>query len=149
MSDETCARREKRCSDFVALQAENERLRAAFNEPSRKMDVVQLAPDADCPGLWIGFRTAADRDAAMSWFRTRGWLDEIEQLELEVASWKKASDLKAAEIKRLTAQLNATPTPETILLQARKSGGEWCNIFPAQLSSMAREGFEVRALEGK
>jgi len=30
MSDETCARREKRCSDFVALQAEIERLTAAL-----------------------------------------------------------------------------------------------------------------------
>jgi hypothetical protein len=30
---------------------------------------------------------------------------EVERLELEVAAWKQASDLKAAEIKRLKAEI--------------------------------------------
>lgn len=42
---------------------EIERLRAA------RFDVVQLQPDDDSPGLWIGFQTAADRDEAMKLFR--------------------------------------------------------------------------------
>lgn len=53
------------------------------------------------------------------------------------------------EIERLQARIDAKPTPEAILLQARKpDGGEWVDIFPAQLSWLAKEGNEVRALEG-
>ena len=33
------------------------------------LDVVQLQPDDDSPGLWIGFKTADQRDAAMKMFR--------------------------------------------------------------------------------
>lgn len=35
----------------------------------RKMDVVELQHDQDSPGLWIGFRSFADRDEAMTWFK--------------------------------------------------------------------------------
>lgn len=53
-----------------------------------------------------------------------------------------------AEVEALQARLNAEPTPEAILLQARKpDGGPWTDIFPAQLSWMANEGYEVRALD--
>lgn len=31
-------------------------------------EVVQLQPDEDAPGLWVGFKTGADRDAAMKLF---------------------------------------------------------------------------------
>lgn len=53
-----------------------------------------------------------------------------------------------AEIERLRNQINSVPTPEAMLLQARKPGGEWINIFPAQLGWMAKSGLEVRALGG-
>src|SRR5258707_991915 len=53
-----------------------------------------------------------------------------------------------AENEKLRATLNAKPTPEAILLQARKpDGGEWIDIFPAQLGWMAQAGLEVRALD--
>jgi hypothetical protein len=35
---------------------------------------------------------------------------------------------------------------EKVVLQARKSDGSWVDIFPAQLSEMAKEGYEVRAV---
>ena len=38
-------------------------------EPPPSFDVVQLQPDEDTPGLWIGFQSEADRAAAMRWFR--------------------------------------------------------------------------------
>lgn len=54
----------------------------------------------------------------------------------------------ADEIERLRATLNSKPTPEAILLQARPpGGGAWVDIFPAQLGWMAKEGFDVRALD--
>lgn len=53
------------------------------------------------------------------------------------------------ENERLQAALDRTPTPEAILLQARRpDGGAWVNIFPAQLAWMAKEGCDVRALDG-
>lgn len=33
-----------------------------------KIKVVQLQPDDDCPGLYIGFRTIKDRELAMGLF---------------------------------------------------------------------------------
>jgi len=47
-------------TDIVA--EEIERLKATHFE------VVLLQPDNDCPGLWIGFKTAKDRDEAMKLF---------------------------------------------------------------------------------
>lgn len=38
-------------------------------EPPPVFEVVQLQPDADTPGLWIGFKNAAQRDEALKWFR--------------------------------------------------------------------------------
>jgi uncharacterized small protein (DUF1192 family) len=35
----------------------------------RPFDVAQLQPDNDSPGLWIGFKTADQRAAAMKMFR--------------------------------------------------------------------------------
>lgn len=53
---------------------------------------------------------------------------------------RQACDECAAEIERLRA--------DAIQLQARKpDGGDWTNIFPAQLQWMAKEGYDVRALE--
>jgi hypothetical protein len=41
------------------------------------------------------------------------------------------------------------PTPETMLLQARPAdGGDWTDIWPAQLPWMAKNGLDVRALSG-
>jgi len=42
------------------------------------------------------------------------------------------------------------PTPEVMLLQARKpDGGEWIDVWPAQLSWLAKEGNEVRAIAAR
>lgn len=42
------------------------------------------------------------------------------------------------------------PKPEAMLLQARKpEGGEWIDIFPAQLEWCAKEGYAVRALTSR
>jgi hypothetical protein len=38
------------------------------SEPPPRFEVVQIQADHDCPGLWIGFKTAADRERAMEWF---------------------------------------------------------------------------------
>ena len=46
------------------------------------------------------------------------------------------------------AHADSTPRFETIKLQARRpEGGDWIDIFPAQLQWMAKEGNDVRALE--
>lgn len=37
-------------------------------EPPPVIAVAALQLDDDSPGLWIGFKTAADREAAMKWF---------------------------------------------------------------------------------
>lgn len=38
-------------------------------EPPPVFDVAQLQPDDGTPGLWIGFKTAAQRAEALKWFR--------------------------------------------------------------------------------
>lgn len=38
------------------------------HEPPPRFHVAELQPDEDSPGLWIGFKTRADRDRAMPWF---------------------------------------------------------------------------------
>lgn len=43
-------------------------LTAAASARWRPIEVVELQPDADCPGLWIGFRTAEQREQAMKLF---------------------------------------------------------------------------------
>lgn len=44
--------------------------------------------------------------------------------------------------------MSERPEPVTMLLQARKpEGGNWIDIFPAQLQRMAKDGCDVRALE--
>lgn len=55
--------------DDLVLAAYIEQQRAADPKSSAIADVVQLQPDQDCPGLWIGFQTDQDRDAAMNLFR--------------------------------------------------------------------------------
>ena len=55
-------------------RADNKRLRAALAEIDciairHVIEVVQLQPAEDCPGLWIGFRTEGERERAMSWFK--------------------------------------------------------------------------------
>lgn len=37
-------------------------------EPPPVFHVAELQPDKDSPGLWIGFKTAADRERALKWF---------------------------------------------------------------------------------
>jgi len=37
-------------------------------EPPPCFHVAELQPDEDSPGLWIGFKTKADRDRALPWF---------------------------------------------------------------------------------
>ena len=41
---------------------------AKDNDSHACFEVVQLQPDDDSPGLWIGFKTGKDRDEAMKLF---------------------------------------------------------------------------------
>lgn len=70
------------------------------------------------------------------------------KLRADYDELKAADRAKYAEIERLTTQINLVPSPAAMLLQARPAdGGAWVDIFPAQLGWMAKEGFEVRALD--
>jgi hypothetical protein len=66
----------------------------------------------------------------------------------EVTRLRSYNEGLAKNVTELEARLNAKPTPEAILLQARPAdGGPWVDIFPAQLYPLAKTGFDVRALD--
>lgn len=101
----------------------------------------------------------------------RSLADEIDAARsryLDAVYFSDPADAKAALINilwddkgtfapalRLAASLGDVPEADeafasTVVLQARKSEADpWINIYPAQLGWMAKEGYEVRALEAK
>jgi hypothetical protein len=56
-------------SDIEVQKIRIGELRAEVERLQRPFDVAQLQPDNDSPGLWIGFKTADQRAAAMKMFR--------------------------------------------------------------------------------